>query len=110
MDRQSSGNRQNVSLGNISSVGSLNTSNTGYTSGNEKPKNLHTDQASTGSAGGVEDLQTWIKVESSKKYEESLAKLGLDSSKIQGKHLVSYSLDQLQNEKKRVKNELKVYD
>ena len=36
--------------------------------------------------------------------------MGLDSSKIQGKHLVSYSLDQLQNEKKRVKNELKVYD
>lgn len=52
----------------------------------------------------------WIKVESSKKYEESLMKLGLDNSKIQGKHLVSYSLDQLQNEKKRVKNELKVYD
>ena len=37
-------------------------------------------------------------------------KLGLDVSKIQGKHLVSYSLDELQNEKKRVKNELKVYD
>ena len=34
----------------------------------------------------------------------------MDNSKIQGKHLVSYSLDDLQNEKKRVKNELKVYD
>ena len=65
---------------------------------------------SSGSAGGVENLQVWIKQESSKKYEESLQKLGLDNSKIQGKHLVSYSLDELQNEKKRVKNELKVYD
>ena len=36
----------------------------------------------TGSAGGVEDLQTWIKLESSKKYDESLLKLGLDNSKI----------------------------
>lgn len=65
---------------------------------------------SQGSAGGVEDLKEWIKTESSKKYDESLLKLGLDNSKIQGKHLVSFSLDQLQNEKKRVKNELKVYD
>lgn len=110
MDRQASGNRQNVSLGNISSVGSLNTSNTGYNSGADKSKNTHADQPASGSSGGVEDLSSWIKIESSKKYEESLTKLGLDSSKIQGKHLVSYSLDQLQNEKKRVKNELKVYD
>lgn len=39
-----------------------------------------------------------------------MQKLNLDNSKIQGKHLVSYSMDDLQNEKKRVKNELKVYD
>lgn len=54
---------------------------------------MQADQISTNSAGGVEDLQTWIKLESSKKYEESLSKLGLDNSKIQGKHLVAYSLD-----------------
>ena len=66
--------------------------------------------ARSSSAGGVEDLQSWLKYESSKKYEESLQKLALDNSKIQGKHLVSYSLDELNNEKKRVKNELKVYD
>ena len=66
--------------------------------------------ARSSSAGGVEDLSTWLKYESSKKYEESLSKLALDNSKIQGKHLVSYSLDDLNNEKKRVKNELKVYD
>ena len=49
----------------------------------------------TGSAAGIEDLKNWLKYDSSKKYEESLQKLGLDSSKIQGKHLVSYSLDDL---------------
>ena len=63
-----------------------------------------------GSAGGIEDLKNWLKYESGKKYEESLAKLNLDNSKIQGKHLVGYSLDDLEKEKKRVKNELKVYD
>ena len=47
------------------------------------------------SAGGIEDLKTWLKHESDKKYQESLKKLGLDASKIQGKHLVSYSLDDL---------------
>ena len=51
-----------------------------------------------------------MKKESVKKYEQSLGKLGLDISKIQGKHLTGFSLDELQNEKKRVKNELKVYD
>lgn len=64
----------------------------------------------SGSSGGIEDLKNWLKYDSSKKYEESLQKLGLDITKIQGKHLVSYSLDDLQNEKKKVKNELKVYD
>lgn len=63
-----------------------------------------------GSASGIEDLKNWLKYESNKKYDESLLKLGLDASKIQGKHLVSFSLEELQNEKKRVKNELKVYD
>ena len=55
-------------------------------------------------------MKNWLKYESNKKYDKSLLTLGLDASKIQGKHLVSYSLDELQNEKKRVKNELKVYD
>ena len=63
-----------------------------------------------GSAGGIEDLKNWLKYESGKKYEESLAKLNLDNSKIQGKHLVGYSLEDLEKEKKRVKNELKIYD
>ena len=37
-------------------------------------------------------------------------KLGLDSQKINGKHLANYSMDELQLEKKKVKNELKYYD
>jgi len=49
----------------------------------------------SGSAGGIEDLKNWLKYESNKKFEESLKKLGLNNSKIQGKHLVSYSLDDL---------------
>ena len=39
-----------------------------------------------------------------------MTKLGLDSIKIQGKHLVDYSMDELNFEKKRLKNELKIYD
>lgn len=58
----------------------------------------------------MEDLKHWLKHESAKRYEDSLTKLNLDTAKIQGKHLVNYSLDDLQNEKKRVKNELKYYD
>ena len=88
----------------------MNISQAGYGSASDKGGKMPADQMSSGSAGGVENLASWIKQESSKKYEESLQKLGLDNSKIQGKHLVSYSLDELQNEKKRVKNELKVYD
>jgi hypothetical protein len=38
--------------------------------------------ARSSSASGVEDLSSWLKYESSKKYEESLLKLSLDTSKI----------------------------
>lgn len=36
--------------------------------------------------------------------------LGLDSQKIQGRHLQAQTIPNLTNEKKKVKNELKVYD
>jgi hypothetical protein len=65
---------------------------------------------SKGSSGGIEDLKNWLKHESGLRYEQSLMRLGLDSAKIQGKHLANYSLDNLQNEKRNVKNELKQYD
>lgn len=39
-----------------------------------------------------------------------MATLGLDSQKLQGRHLLSQSIPDLSNEKKKVKNELKVYD
>ena len=34
------------------------------------------------SSGGIEDLQIWLKIESEKKYMESLGKLNLDKDKI----------------------------
>ena len=35
-----------------------------------------------GSSGGIQDLKDWLRQESNKKYEESLKKLALDTSKI----------------------------
>jgi hypothetical protein len=43
-------------------------------------------------------------------YQKAIQTLGLDSQKIQGRHLQGQSVLNLNNEKKRVKNELKVYD
>ena len=80
------------------------TSNAGYSSSDMQPKTVGKGQLnpmqisgnkSSGSAGGIEDLQNWLKYDSNRKYEESLTKLNLDIAKIQGKHLVSYSLDDL---------------
>ena len=42
--------------------------------------------------------------------ETSKEKLGIDSVKIQGRHLQNLPLEELQQEKKNVKNELKHYD
>ena len=39
-----------------------------------------------------------------------MQKLGLDSQKVQGRSLYSQSVQDLNVEKRRVKNELKVYD
>ena len=44
------------------------------------------------------------------RYSQACGKLGLDSQKVQGRHLTNYSFEDLSNEKKRVKNELKLYD
>lgn len=42
--------------------------------------------------------------------QEAMQRLNLDSTRINGKHLLSYTMEELNMEKKRVKNELKVYD
>ena len=62
--------------------------------------------------GQVSDnpLSQWLMVEAKQKYQQACVKLNLDSSKIQGKHLSSFSNEELNKEKKKVKNELKVYD
>jgi hypothetical protein len=93
----SQNNSVNMSQGSLqmSEKGGIDSSRSGA-----GPRTSHDFQdvgpgARSSSAGGVEDLSTWLKYESNKKYEESLIKLALDTSKIQGKHLVSYSLDDL---------------
>lgn len=48
--------------------------------------------------------------EAKQKYQKALQTLSLDSHKIQGKQLHTQSIPDLTNEKKKVKNELKVYD
>ena len=52
----------------------------------------------------------WLLTEARQKYQKALQTLSLDSSKLQGRHLSTQSIPDLSNEKKRVKNELKVYD
>ena len=70
------------------------------------------DPVTTLSAGQVSDnpLSAWLMVEAKIKYQGACGKLGLDAQKIQGKHLSSFSTEDLMREKKKVKNELKVYD
>jgi len=53
---------------------------------------------------------TWLLTEAKLKLNQSMQKLNLDSTKITGKHLISYTIDELLQEKKKVKNELKIYD
>ncbi len=48
--------------------------------------------------------------EAKSRLNEAMNKLGLDNQKINGRHLAAYSMDELQLEKKKVKNELKYYD
>jgi hypothetical protein len=52
----------------------------------------------------------WLMVEAKAKLLETMTKLGVDPQKISGRHLATYSIDELMSEKKKVKNELKYYD
>lgn len=52
----------------------------------------------------------WLANEARQKLADTMNKLGLDSTRILGKHLGTYSADELEREKKKVKNELKYYD
>jgi len=55
-------------------------------------------------------LSQWLLVDAKSRYAVAINKLGLDAAKVQGRHLTNLPYDDLNNEKKRVKNELKVYD
>ena len=62
------------------------------------------------SMGGNSGQSQWLLVDAKSRYSQACGKLGLDSQKVQGRHLTNYSFEDLSNEKKRVKNELKLYD
>ena len=55
-------------------------------------------------------LSQWLLVDAKSRYAVAINKLGLDSAKVQGKHLTNMAYEDLNKEKKAVKNELKVYD
>ena len=52
----------------------------------------------------------WVKMEGKIKLEQSMRRLGIDQNATNGRDLPSKTLDQLINEKRKVKNELKLYD
>lgn len=56
------------------------------------------------------NVEEWLKVNSPKLLEESLKRLNLDISIIENRNLDLLGYNDLQEEKKRVKNELKRYD
>ncbi|MBS1889664.1 MAG: hypothetical protein JST59_00095 [Actinobacteria bacterium] len=62
-----------------------------------------------------ESVEKWMSTESTRRLKESMTKLGLDNDMLRLRNeLESYldrlSLDELVNEKQRVKSELKIYD
>ena len=52
----------------------------------------------------------WLATEGKRRLDESMRKLKLDKAKISGKTLANYTHEELLQEKKNVKNELKTYD
>lgn len=56
------------------------------------------------------NVEQWLMIEAKAKLADAYNKLNIDASKINGKHLTGYSMEDLNNEKKKVKNELKYYD
>ena len=52
----------------------------------------------------------WLATEAKARLDQAMLKLDLDAQKIAGKGLLSMNIDELSLEKKKVKNELKIYD
>ena len=69
-----------------------------------------TTMGATGQPVSDNPLSAWLMVEAKSRYQMACSKLGLDNAKIQGKHLSGYGVEELSREKKKVKNELKIYD
>lgn len=55
-------------------------------------------------------VSEWLQSDAKARLQEAYRKLDLDNIKISGKHLITLTLEELQGEKKKVKNELKAYD
>lgn len=56
------------------------------------------------------DLERWINIEGPKRLEQSMQKLKLTKESVKRKDFSSYIEDEITQEKKNVKNELKYYD
>lgn len=63
-----------------------------------------------GTAADDSPVVQWLQVDAKQRLMDTMTKLGLDGQKISGKHLQTYSMEDLMHEKKKVKNELKYYD
>lgn len=61
---------------------------------------------------GVTDTPSanWLQNEAKQKLQEAFHRLNLDSQKVNGKHLASLAMEDLMQEKRKVKNVLKNYD
>jgi hypothetical protein len=57
-----------------------------------------------------QNISQWLQVDAKQKLKESMIKIGIDVGQVSGNHLQNYSVKALENEKRRVKNELKIYD
>ena len=67
-------------------------------------------ERSTAAVQDENSVGYWLQNDARAKLQEAYSKLGLDNQRINGKHLLSYSIEDLVLEKKKVKNELKSYD
>ena len=56
------------------------------------------------------NLERWISIEGPKRLEESMRKLKIDKEGVRRKDFSHYNEDEINQEKKNVKNELKYYD
>ena len=72
--------------------------------------NMSSRSEMRGASADDSPVAQWLMVDAKQRLMETMTKLGLDGQKISGKHLQTYTYEELMHEKKKVKNELKYYD